>query len=357
MFFNLSARISYFLADFWPYLILIFVSSALFLLAIYKIFKSELSFRNKKIGSSIIFTFLILIFTFAVFETYFRYIYDQSDGLGFLKVNERWHKRHVIYNNYFFRDRDFSLVKKEGVVRIGVLGDSIAFGAGIKNVDDRFSNILERKLSDNGFNVEIYNLGTPGYDTEGEIQKYQNVKHLNFGIIIWEYFLNDIQPLEKSTGTPIISKNSQQDKVVKFLSDRSFFFDFIYWRFSTRYKKTFEELKQADLAQYQNEQVLKKHKEDIAAFIKELHEADKKIVIIIFPFVHLIGPGYPAEKIHQEMSSYFRSLNVDVIDLLGDLKEQDPKTLVASEFDPHPNEYVHALAAERPFKSILPLLK
>src|SRR3989344_8860561 len=198
MFFNLSARISYFLADFWPYLILIFVSSALFLLAIYKIFKSELSFRNKKIGSSIIFTFLILIFTFSAFEFYFRYVYDESDGLGFLKVNERWHKRHVVYNNYFFRDLDFNSIKREGVVRIGVLGDSVAFGEGIKNVNNRFSNILEQKLQNAGFKVEVYNLGSSGYDTEGEIEQYQRVKQLNFDIIIWQYLLNDIQPLEKS---------------------------------------------------------------------------------------------------------------------------------------------------------------
>ena len=234
MIFDTWARITYFLADFRLYLILILLSSVIFLLAAYKIFKSELSLQSKKIGASIFFTFLILIFTYIAFEAYFRYIYDESDGLGFLKVNARWHRRHVIYNNYFFRDRDFDPDTKETVVRIGVLGDSITFGGGIENTKDRFSNILEQKLKESGFNVEVYNLGKLGFDTEGEIAEYENVKHLNFDILIWQYFLNDIQPQGNSTGTPIISKNSQQDKVVKFLSDRSFFFDFIKAsRFST----------------------------------------------------------------------------------------------------------------------------
>ena len=356
MFFNLLSRLSYFLADFKLYLLLIFSSFAFCCLLIYKIYKSKFSPRKKKIYLSLAFTLFILVLVFSSFEAYFRYVYDQSDGLGFLKVNSKWHQRHVVYNNYFFRDRNFETNKKEGIIRIGVLGDSIAFGGGIKNVQDRFSNILEDQLKNSGYSTEVYNLGKLGYDTESEIGEYEKVKHLNFDIIIWQYFLNDIQPLEKSTGTPIISRNSQSPKIIRVISDQSFFLDFLYWRLSQRYQKTFEELKNADLAQYTNDQVFKNHQQEIASFISSLKKDNKKVIVIIFPFVHLL-PDYPASKIHEQMSQIFEENGVEVIDLLDYLKDKNAKDLIASKFDSHPNEAVHKIAAEKLFEKVQALLK
>ncbi len=357
MFSQLWPRLTYFLGDFSFYLILITLSVFLSLVLFLKIYRSTLPQEKKKIYLSIVFVFFVLIITFSSFEAYFRYIYDQPDALGFLKVNERWHKRHVIYNSYFFRDRDFDQNKKEGVTRIGVLGDSIAFGGGIENVDDRFSNILEKKLRDGGHNVEVYNLGAPGYDTEGEIENYQKVKQLNFDIIVWEYFLNDIQRLNKSTGTPIIVKSSQQGEIVKFFSSKSFFFDWLFWRFSSRYNKTLGELRQADLARYQDLKQLKDHKEEIALFLKSLEQDNKKTVVIIFPFLYFLGPNYPAIDIHNMMSNHFRDNGAVVIDMLDELRNKNGRELWASEFDSHPNEFVHNLAAQKLFEVIAPLLK
>ena len=357
MLFNFLSRLVYFLKDFQLYLVIVIVSSFFSIVILYKIFKSEFSLQAKKIAYLIIFTLFAFVASYSIFEFYFRYIYDQSDGLGFLKVNSRWHQRHVVTNNYFFRDRDFNPVKAEGITRIGVLGDSITFGGGIENPQDRFPDLLEKRLQDAGFKAEVYNLGVPGSDTEGEISGYQSVKHLNLDIIIWQYFLNDIQPLEKSTGSAIIDKNSKISPIASFSSDKSFFFDFIYWRFSNKYQRTFEELKNADLAQYQNEQILTKHKEQIGAFIDQLQEENIKVLVIIFPFVHLIGPNYPAENIHDLMTNYFKEKGVETIDLLNDLKNKDPQVLIASRFDPHPNESVHALAAEKLFAKIAPFIR
>lgn len=347
MFFNFWSRFGYFLTDFRLYLILILTSAIILAITFHKILKSKLGPKNQKIALSLAFTIFIIIITFSALEAYFRYVYDVSDGLGFLKVNGKWHQRHVIYNNYAFRDRDFETAKKESVVRIGVLGDSITVGGGIENIDDRFSNILEKKLVERGYRVQVYNFGKLGYDTQEEIGEYQKIKHLAPDILIWQYFLNDIQPYGKSTGTPIISVASQQGKIAKILSQQSFFFDFLYWRFSQRYNQTFEALKNADLAQYENREVLERHKQDIARFIKDLKGNNQKVIVIIFPFVHLVGPNYPAVEAHQQINEIFKENGAVVIDLLGVLKTYDPKALIASRFDPHPNEFVHRLVAEK----------
>lgn len=356
MLFTAWAHLSYFLKDFWLYLILFFAGLALTAVASLKIYRSQSSLQKKRILLSSTFFIFSFLLVFSLFEGYFRYVYDESDGLGFLKVNERWHKRHVVFNNLFFRDRDFAESKKEGVVRIGVLGDSIAQGDGIKDVNNRFSNLLEKKLQDAGFKIEVYNLGRAGYDTGGEIDVYNSVKHLNFDLIVWEHFVNDIQPKDNSTGTPIIAKNSHRAKILENISNQSFFIDFLYWRFSTVYNKTILALRNADVQQYQNVFVLEKHKKDISDFLKELKDQNKKVVVIMFPSIMLLGNDYPVFT-NEIMLNHFYQNQVEVINLHDYLKGQNPKDLRASNFDTHPNERVHALAAEKLFEKIKPMLE
>lgn len=357
MLFNLFSRATYFLQDFSFYLILLAATITITLIAIYSIFKSQHSPKTKKFFLSAIFSIFIFVFSITLAEAYFRYVYDASDGLGFLKVNKKWHERHVVHNNYFFRDRDFVSEKTPGTVRIGVLGDSITFGGGIKNVNDRFSNLLEVKLNQSGYKAEVYNLGKPGYDTEGEILEYQKVKHLGFDIIIWEYFLNDIQALEKSTGTPIISRNSKQGQLATWLSDRSFLFDFFYWRLSSRYDRTLKELRRADMDRYGDQEQLVRHKEQIATFLADLEKENKKVVVVIFPLLTLLGPNYPAQNIHQMMGEHFRANGAQVIDILEFLEGKNGRDLWASEFDSHPNKEVHKLVAEKIYERIKGLLQ
>lgn len=350
-------RIKYLASDFALYLIIDFIAAILFLFIFYKIFKSKASERKKKLLLSLVFVFIVFVSAFSAFEAYFRFIYDKSDGLGFLRVNSKWQERHVIYNGYFYRDRDFAVAKLVGVKRIGVIGDSITFGGGIENVNDRFSNLLEKKLTDAGYKVEVYNLGKPGYDTDGEIAEYQKVKNLDFDIIVWEYFLNDIQPKDKSTGSPIIQRASKKGTIVTFVSNKSYFFDFLYWRLASRWQKTLIELRNADLARYQDAPTLDNHQKQITGFIKSVRDENRKVVVIIFPLLAFLGPDYPADEIHHQMANFFKDNGAEVIDLLDYLKGKNDKELWASQFDSHPNEFVHALAAQKLFEAVIPLLK
>ena len=352
---NLLPRITYFLKDFAPYLILIFLASVAFIIAAYKIFKSQISQRKKNLMLALCAAVFSLSLVFSGFETYSRYVYDESDGLGFLQVNERWHKRNVVYNSYFFRDRDFDGSKKEGVIRIGVLGDSITLGAGIKDVQNRFSNILERKLRDSGYNVEVYNLGKSGYDTEAEIEVYNKVKSLNFDLIVWQYYINDIQPKDSSTGTKILERNGQKAKIIKFVSNTSFFLDYLYWRFSSVYTSTIVSLRTADIDQYKDKKVLAQHKENITSFINSLKSENKKIAVVMFPSIDLIDKEYPT-FINDIMISHFRENGIEPVDLLEYLRGQNPEKLMASRFDSHPNEEVHRLAADKIYEKVLDLL-
>lgn len=182
---------------------------------------------------------------------------------------------------------------------------------------------------------------------------YDNLKHYNFDIIVWEYFVNDIQPGVKSTGTPIIENSSKKSGLVSLISDRSYFFDFMYWRLSSKYQKTFSAIRTADIAQYSNEAVLNQHYQDIKTLLGKMKEQNSKVVVIMFPSNLFLGPSYP-RYVHEMMGKFFRENGAQFYDLLQDFKDKDGKTLIASKFDPHPNEIVHAIAAERLYDLILP---
>lgn len=346
-------RIAFFFKDFSPYIIGMLIVFSLFVFFALFLHKSSFTKKTKKILMAVAFFIFSTVLIFSIFEGYFRYVYDESDGLGFLQVNKRWTQRHVVYNNFFKRDRNFKVEKSDDILRIGMLGDSITFGAGIANPKDRFSDTLQKNLQENGINAEVYNLGVTGLDSHEEIKLYRDLSFLNFDIIVWQYYLNDIQPEDKGEPAKIISQDAYPNDFVKRLTKISTFFDFIYWRFSSKYTTTFNNLGSHYLDLYNNEEVINNHEGELSDFINELKKENKEIVVIIFPFIELVGPNYP-DFIHKEMTTFFNSHGIEVIDLLEDLKNSNWRNLVASKFDTHPNEKVHRIAAEKLYEKIYP---
>ncbi|MFH1833188.1 MAG: SGNH/GDSL hydrolase family protein [Candidatus Levyibacteriota bacterium] len=360
MLMKIWGHVSYFLKDFGPYLIILFTASIFFLFSIIKIYKSKISQNKKNALLLLVFTLVSFIFIYSGFEAYLRFRFDESDSLGFLKVSERWFQRHVVFNNFNYRDKKFTLDKTPGVVRIGVIGDSLAMGYGIKNINDRFSNILEKKLNDNGSHVEIYNFAQSGFDTEHETLEYQKVKKFNFDILLWSYFLNDIEEASKSAGTAVLKKAQElPSPLIQFLSDNSFLFNYIYWRLDARYDKTFSNLKNADLSQYDDQAVFSHHKQLISSFSAQLQAENKKTVVVIFPFFYFF-PNYPLDAIavHNRMDKIFQDNGaLAIVDMLNYVKGKNKNELVVGPYDAHPNEYVHNLTAEKLYDAIFPLLE
>lgn len=348
-------RIIYFAGDFFPYLL---VNILFFLLFVFSaIFLKKAGLKLRLFSTAIFFSVFVFFLLFTCFEFYFRYVYDQSDGLGFLKVNKKWQERHVVYNSSFLRDREFKTEKRSGEIRIAAVGDSLTFGAGIKNTSDRFTNILEKKLKDSGKDASVYNFGVSGIDTAGEVDIYKNkVGGFNPDIVILQYYLNDIQT-DNSQAAEIFQENSKRGRLVTTLSDLSYFFDFLYWRLNSKYTKTFGELNSSYLSQYADSGMFDAHKELLAGLLNQISSDGKKVVVIIFPLLNAAGDNYPALSVHANLDEFFRLRNVEVIDLLPDLSGRKSEELVASKFDAHPNEMVHSLAAEKLYNSVIKLLE
>ena len=342
----------YFLNDFKYFLIL-------FLILLFASI-TLITWRRTKIILLTSSIFLSLITCFLLLEAYFRYVYDQSDGLGFIKVNRKWQERHIVFNNYFRRDRQFTLDKSPTEFRIGVIGDSTPFGAGIEDPAARFSDLLQAKLRADGYNVSVYNLGVSGTGSEDQVKDLTNFKHLNFDLLVWQYFLNDVNPPEGGEGSQIIITNKDKfipPPVIKWLTDRSFLADCLYWRLSAKYNRTFTDLLAADLNAYADTAILSRHQTVIKKFLAQTQQDNLPIVVILFPFLYQTPLTGKADAIYDQMLDFFASQPVAAaINLKSVLRTYPARQLMASRFDSHPNELVHQLAADRLYQAIKPLL-
>jgi lysophospholipase L1-like esterase len=73
-------------------------------------------------------------------------------------------KFHVSINRYGMRDKERTVAKIPGTMRIATIGDSITYGYGIE-ADERFVHHIERTLAAKAStSVEVLNFGVPGYN-------------------------------------------------------------------------------------------------------------------------------------------------------------------------------------------------
>ena len=97
-------------------------------------------------------------------ETWFRYVYDETDSYGLTMTNSAWFRRHFSVNAWGMRDREWNAQKTPGVERIAFLGDSFAAGYGIPDPDDRFPDRVGRALAARvPGRTEVWNAGGIGW--------------------------------------------------------------------------------------------------------------------------------------------------------------------------------------------------
>ncbi|HEX7878274.1 MAG TPA: SGNH/GDSL hydrolase family protein, partial [Candidatus Eisenbacteria bacterium] len=89
-----------------------------------------------------------------------------------------WHQSEegeadVVINRWGFRDRDWTVEKPPGTVRVALLGDSFVDGLQVP-VDSTWARVAERRLNAcrafGDSTVEVMNFGVSGYGTAQELQ-------------------------------------------------------------------------------------------------------------------------------------------------------------------------------------------
>ena len=128
---------------------------------------------------------------------------------GFWNLSEG--RVYVTTNSAGFRDREHSIQKPPGTIRIAVLGDSFSEAAQVK-LQDTFWSVLERELAGcpalRGRTVEVLNFGISGYGTTQELQMLRhNVWQYQPDIVMLAFLpgndvRNNSRELEPDRGRP-----------------------------------------------------------------------------------------------------------------------------------------------------------
>ena len=281
-------------------------------------------------------------------ELCYALFYDQTDSFSMTNVSRRWYDLHVVRNAQGYRDNHpFLRRTAEGKQRILFLGDSFTFGHGVANVADRFSDRTAARLEQvHPGRFDVANLGNPGHGTPEAVKVLRDeilAKDYQAELLIYTICLNDIESFHDEKSRHDLQRGSRKPSFPLFRD--TYFFNLMYFRL-----RQFAQPEIRDYFSYLQDYYagepwvrMQSALDEFLELAKE-HQIDTRIVI--FPFLHNLGPDYPFKAAHQKLSAYFRERGVRVLDLEPVLAAHAGETLTVNRFDAHPNARAHQLAAD-----------
>lgn len=295
----------------------------------------------------------MLAFLLVVAETVFALGYDSTDTFALCRTSKRWYERHVALNNMGFRDQKrFQDRKPVGRSRIVLLGDSFAFGHGVKDPNNRFGDILEKKCiaeSEDGW--ELYNISQQGLPTSLMVERLDQLAADGFelDVLLLAYNLNDVEDLDENSrhviGTIILDQPSSW--VVR----ECYLPNFLYYRS--------QQFTRPELQGYFHWLVNAYHGEVWDTQRRQLDEirewCDRRgveLLVVIFPSL-VDMDDYQFDEAHRVLNEYWQDNDVPVLDLLPILRPHAAEGLIVNRFDAHPNERAHELAASAIWEELL----
>ena len=138
-----------------------------------------------------IFNGIIWIFIFLYAGEFWFNQYPCSQGNGEAYVAQVWFKKYWKKNQFGFRDRNYNLMELADQRVIFNIGDSYVAGHGIKDPEDRTSNLLEKALNNKYY---VVNAGTNGSATQKEYELLRQFP-VKPEIVIFSHVTNDIEEI------------------------------------------------------------------------------------------------------------------------------------------------------------------
>jgi hypothetical protein len=261
---------------------------------------------------------------------------------------QRWMQT-VRRNRWGFREREFDLSKPTAVYRIAVIGDSITFGQGIQE-KDRFTNLLEQRLSTDNNRYEVLNFGRPGAET---------VDHLSFlespalsaepDFILLQWYVNDVEghdKRERPRPLPLLPS----DFLMRTLRGTSALFYFLDTEWSTIQRKlgwvrSYEEYMLARFGDPYSVASIEAQ-EALQHFVRRCKEHHVSVGAVLFSDMYFSES--PFDFLIERAVRVCQQEAITCIDLRSSLgRYRGDRTVWASRLDPHPGPRLHRLVADQ----------
>ena len=319
--------------------------------SLYSCVRLRRRFRGRPRPLRVVHTFLSVWFVLSsitALEVYFALFYDETDSFGHTNVTHRWLKRHVQRNRGNFRDRhEMPIRLPAGRRHVCFIGDSFTFGHGIRNVDDRFSDRVAKRLSeDGGGGIHVSNAADIGMHVGHIVDRAQMLFEggVQPDVLIYIYCLNDIECFDQKNAQTQIELR-ERIKPTFFLLRDTYFLNLAYFR-----------IRQAHQPQIRNYFLFLEDSYEGPAWTPLQATLDKlrdicsdhgvQVHLVVFPFLQNLGAGYAFDEAHERLAAYCRQRQIPHLDLSGVLTPHIDEGLVVNRFDAHPNERAHELVAE-----------
>lgn len=252
-------------------------------------------------ASGLLITYFTIGLLLVLGEGYFRFVYAESDGLPTL-ASQNWLARYWHTNALGYRDPDWKPETLANHKTVLVVGDSFAAGWGIANPDDRFGNVLGKRLGDK---YAVINLGKPGASTVEETDDLQKYPLDKVDVVILQYYLNDIENAALSIG---LDPKLDPTKGMPSWVNESYLANFVYWRLVARFQPQQEGTQTYWdwlYSMYDNSTVWDIHQKQLNQFADVVKQKGGKLIVVIFP--NMLDPFHSVpyvDRVAQAFEAY-----------------------------------------------------
>jgi lysophospholipase L1-like esterase len=286
----------------------------------------------------------------------------------------------VAFNHFGLRDRERSMKRTPGAIRILALGDSVTFGLGVAT-EEAFPRVTENLLNaarpDGLASVEVLNFGVPGYNTLHELAQLRALG-LAFepDLVVVGFLYNDLEisgpqrlRLERGS-TPEQPGGASFARRIKsglnagitVLKKHSLFVAWITPRLGLVLRPLgIKGLGQVGEIKDQFVDANPDWRRVRAALLemKRLCEARgiQLVVMIIPAMARFTDSGYPIKEYHEAVAAFCRAHSIGYLDLLPAFWGQDGTRLWISLTDGHPDARGHRIMAQALASFLTPLLR
>ena len=248
-------------------------------------------------------------------------------------------------NSTGFRGREFSEANAAKEFNVVIVGDSYAFGYGVKYADS-FPAIIERKLSSSGTPVKVFDLAVPGYNTAEELATLQEfAPHLHPDLILLSYHPNDIErhasSNEKSGETIFQPLNLREHLYLARLLLPQLAGVARWLHLPIKTTAT------AEIADYvENRESWRRNQVTLDQFIALTKTLHARLGVVVVPYFVSLNENHPVLPVYAVAVDFFRSRGVPAKEVFPYVEGLNAGKLWINSFDGHPNAVGHAYIAK-----------
>ena len=252
-------------------------------------------------------------------------------------ARELWARRYVSLNSEEFRDVEHSKAVDPSVLRLLVVGDSFAYGEGIKRTADRFGEqVTARLVEATGKPWMSMNASRGGTHTLDHIEFLRRMLPYRPRVVVLLYIFNDIDYLVRVTPDWKASRYSP----VGVLYSNSQLFQQVYMLF-----KRVTGVRIDDVAVYEDDKLVSRHLVDVKRFVTLA--TDHGASVFVVPIDASVARSGGLRPGHRNFVRLAEKAGIPLVPALDVFKGAEYSGLTVNWLDLHPNERAYRIAASR----------